>query len=140
MLGDYTAAEQCYVKLANLLAADDREGQCLAAINRGNIAFVRNNLLDHRGYVTYDKTEQVLLRGDKPPEHFLGLKYTKHRQALVQAQQAYAEALNLAEQEPNLAQYRSLIIANQANIVWLQANCCLSLVGFPAIWRQACRI
>ncbi|MCA0353942.1 MAG: CHAT domain-containing protein [Chloroflexi bacterium] len=132
MLGDYAAAEQCYVKLTNLLAADDREGQCLAAINRGNIAFVRNNLLDHRGYVSYDKTEQVLLRGDKPPEHFLGLKYTKHRQALVQAQQAYAEALTLAEQEPNLAQYRSLIIANQANIAWLQANLLLEASWFSS--------
>ncbi len=122
LLGDYAAAEQSFANVAKLLAADDVEGQCLAAINRGNIAFVRNNLLDHRGYISYDKTEQVLLRGDQPPEDWLGLKYTKHRQALAQAQQAYAEALILAEQNLNLAQYRSLIIANQANIAWLQAN------------------
>lgn len=122
MLGDYAAAERCYASIANLLAADDHEGQCLAAINRGNIAFVRNNLLDHRGYISYDKTEQVLLRGDQPPEAWLGLKYSKHRQALAQAQQAYAEALALAEQASNLASYRSLILANQANIAWLQAN------------------
>ncbi|MBM7843352.1 CHAT domain-containing protein [Herpetosiphon giganteus] len=122
MLGDYTAAERCYARIAHLLAADDHEGQCLAAINRGNIAFVRNNLLDHRGYISYDKTEQVLLRGDQPPEAWLGLKYTKHRQALAQAEQAYAEALALAEQAPNLVSYRSLILANQANIAWLQAN------------------
>ncbi|WP_164689156.1 CHAT domain-containing protein [Herpetosiphon llansteffanensis] len=122
MLGDYAAAERCYASMANFLAADDREGQCLAAINRGNIAFVRNNLLDHRGYMSYDKTEQVLLRGDQPPEAWLGLKYSKHRQALTQAEQAYAEALALAAQASNLASYRSLILANQANIAWLQAN------------------
>ncbi len=124
-LADYAAAEECYSTLADYLDPADPEAQLLQALNRGNLAFLRNNLIDHRGYVTYDATEQLLLKNAADPDTFLGLKYTKHRAALVEAAEHYANALRHVAALPDPLSrrgYQALIAANQANLWWMQAN------------------
>ncbi|HYF66106.1 MAG TPA: CHAT domain-containing protein [Herpetosiphonaceae bacterium] len=123
-LADYAAASECYAALEAYLAPDDREVRLLHALNRGNLAFLRNNLADHRGYITYEKSEQALLKDGGTPEPFLRLKYDRHRLALVEAGEQYAAAAALVDglPVPDQKAYRPLIEANQANIWWMQAN------------------
>ena len=123
-LADYGAASACYAAMSDYLAPDDREALLLHALNRGNLAFLRNNLVDHRGYLTYDKQEALKLKDATAPELFLGLKYEKHNAALTEAAEQYAAALRLVAALPLADQraYQPLITANQANIWWMQAN------------------
>jgi hypothetical protein len=124
-LADYAAADQCYEDMAAYLDAAEPETLLLQELNRGNLAFLRNNLADHRGYVTYDAKEQLLLKNAADPDAFLGLKYAKHRAALAEAAKHYATALQHvpALRDPaSRRSYLALIAANQANICWMQAN------------------
>jgi hypothetical protein len=124
-LGDFTQASNDYAQVDEYLRNATPEAQLTQAVNQGNLAFLSNNLIDYRGYVTYNGEEIARLLGDEDPAMLLQRKYERNREALDDADGHYRAAQALL---PNIRgahkrrRWQAIVNANRANIAWARAR------------------
>jgi hypothetical protein len=132
-LGDYGLASAAYDQVDAYLHDASPEARLTQAINKGNLAFLQHNLVDHRGYVTYDDGEKFLLKGDRP-EPFLRLKWDKNRAALEQSERHYRDALQFLpgmRDENERRRWQAIVSANMSNVCWTRARLLVEAAQLP---------
>ncbi len=105
----------------------------MQAVNQGNLAFLQHNLIDHRGYVTYDNNEKYLLKGEAP-EPFLRLKWDKNRDALAEAERRYHSAIGLlpgVREQREQQRWQAIVNANVSNVCWARARLLTEVSQLP---------
>ncbi len=114
-VGDEAQAEQAYNR-AHEWTSDDPLAQASDSINRGNLAYLRNNLANERGYVTLDGTlrRQMATEG---PQALQRAKMDRHVASLTEAEHYYRKALEeLSEVSPPNAMAAELAVAAHVNL------------------------
>lgn len=123
-LGDYGQAQSAYAQVELFLRDAAPEARLMHAVNQGNLASLRNNLIDHRGYVTYDPAELASLGGDTTIS-FLRIKLERNRDSLAAADRHYRAARALlpsVRSKRERVRWQAIIDANLGNIAWARAH------------------
>jgi CHAT domain-containing protein/tetratricopeptide (TPR) repeat protein len=92
-VGAEAQAEQAYDRAREWLS-DDPLAQASDSISRGNLAYLRNNLANERGYVTLDGTLRLKM-ATEGPQALQKEKMKRHVASLTEAEQHYWQALKV---------------------------------------------
>ena len=120
VLGDDAAAQAAYDRAQEWLS-DDPVARAGAALNRGNLAYLRNNLASERGYVTLDETlrQRMAVEG---PQVLQAVKLARHVAGLTEAEGHYREALHclspLATSDGLAGELAAAANVNLGNTAW----------------------
>lgn len=123
-MGDEGAAKEAY-ESARRLSSDDPLAEAVHLINLGNLAYLRDNLLDQRGYVTLDSELRYKLAMEGPTA-LQATKIAGHIAGLTEAERCYRYALErlsaLAADEPLVRELTATAHVNLGNTAWAWAR------------------
>lgn len=123
-MGEYELAREAYQR-AHALAGNSPLDRATYLLNLGNLAYLRNNLVDQRGYVTLDWSEMFGL-AEEGPRALQARKIGDNIASLVEAEghyQACLESLQeVAADAPLKGELVTTVHINLGNTAWAWAR------------------
>lgn len=123
-MGEYELAREAYER-AHALADDAPLERATYLLNMGNLAYLRNNLVDQRGYVTLDWSEMLGL-AQNGAEALQSRKIGENVASLVEAEQHYRACLESLEEVAGDLPLKGGLVAtvhiNLGNTAWAWAR------------------
>ena len=123
-IGDDKLAQAAYER-ARHFASDDPLAEATYLVNLGNLDYLRNNLVDQRGYVTLDWAEMHALT-KQGPAALQAIKIQRNVASLIEAESHYQAALDrLISRRDGTSQTQNLIATvyiNLGNAAWAWAR------------------
>ena len=123
-MGEYELAREAYER-AHALAGNSPLDRATYLLNLGNLAYLRNNLVDQRGYVTLDWSDMFGL-AEEGPRVLQARKIGENVASLVEAERHYLASLGSLEEIAEDAPLRRELVAtvhiNLGNTAWAWAR------------------